>query len=98
MLLDESSLPPGLRVYAVGDVHGRADLLEAMFEMIDADWRNDPAQKRRLIMLGDYTDRGPRSRRVLDMLIERGADPDGWRWFESERRASCWARQRWFLT
>ncbi|MCG6858725.1 MAG: serine/threonine protein phosphatase [Salaquimonas sp.] len=76
MFLDDSSLPPGLRVYAVGDVHGRADLLGEMFAMIDADLRDRPIERRRLVMLGDYTDRGPDSNKVIDMLIARGADPE----------------------
>jgi len=75
MFLDDSSLPPGLRVYAVGDVHGRADLLAEMFAMVDADLGERPVEASRLIMLGDYTDRGPQSREVIDMLVERTEDP-----------------------
>lgn len=75
MFLDDSCLPQGLRVYAIGDVHGRADLLSAVFAMIDADLLARPVGMRRLVMLGDYTDRGPDSRGVIDMLVARGDDP-----------------------
>jgi serine/threonine protein phosphatase 1 len=64
-------LPQGLRVYAVGDVHGRADLLTQIFEMIDADLKHFPAHRSLQIFLGDYIDRGPDSRAVIDLLIER---------------------------
>lgn len=57
-------------VYAVGDVHGRADLLARVHAAIDAE--DVPDGRQRLeVYLGDYVDRGPNSRRVLDMLIER---------------------------
>lgn len=66
------SIPLGLRVYVVGDVHGRADALADVFSRIDSDkplWQiRRPVQ----IFLGDYVDRGPASREVLDMLIARG--------------------------
>lgn len=62
-----SSAPKGLRIYAIGDIHGRADLLEKMLRMIDADhlgYRGDSM----VIFLGDYLDRGPNSREVIDIL------------------------------
>lgn len=76
MFLDEARLPHGLRVYAVGDVHGRADLLAAMLERIDRDFHANPVAARRVVMLGDYTDRGPQSCQVIDMLAARLDDPD----------------------
>lgn len=75
MFLDEASLPADLRVYAVGDVHGRADLLGAMLAAIDRDVAQAPVAERRIVMLGDYTDRGPASREVIDLLVARSADP-----------------------
>jgi serine/threonine protein phosphatase 1 len=60
-----------MRVYAIGDVHGRVDLLEEMFERIDADLAADPARRALQVLLGDYVDRGPSSRRVIDLLITR---------------------------
>ena len=65
------SLPVGLRVYAIGDIHGRADLLQQLFTVIDVDLdRYHPARAVH-VFLGDYVDRGPDTRRVLDLLIAR---------------------------
>lgn len=64
-------VPEGIRVYAVGDIHGRADLLEEVLKRIDADLARSPPQGSIEIFLGDYIDRGPASRQVLDRLIER---------------------------
>lgn len=65
-------VPHGVRVYAIGDIHGRADLLEQMFKRIDADFAQAPVPHRIEVFLGDYVDRGPASRQVLDLLIGRG--------------------------
>ncbi|SED01838.1 serine/threonine protein phosphatase 1 [Rhizobiales bacterium GAS188] len=62
-------LPPGERVYAVGDIHGRADLLAEMQEIIAADAARRPSPSVTVVFLGDYIDRGPASRQVIDMLI-----------------------------
>ncbi len=64
-------LPSGTRVYAIGDVHGRLDLLEAAFRRIDADIALASAPRIVEITLGDYVDRGPSSRQVIDALIAR---------------------------
>lgn len=64
-------LPDGLRVYAVGDVHGRADLLKSLFSRIDEDLKKHPAAQSVQIFLGDYVDRGLDSAGVMDLLIER---------------------------
>jgi len=66
----EARLPDGLRIYAIGDIHGRADLLRALLEMIASDARKAPAEKERLVYLGDYIDRGHESRQVIDLLLE----------------------------
>jgi serine/threonine protein phosphatase 1 len=63
--------PTGFVIYAIGDVHGRADLLAQLHERIDADkvqWNGLTSVE---IYLGDYVDRGPASARVLDILIAR---------------------------
>lgn len=60
------------RIYAVGDVHGRADLLSKLFERIDRDVQGCMATKFMEIFLGDYIDRGSHSREVIDLLIARG--------------------------
>jgi serine/threonine protein phosphatase 1 len=61
----------GVRIYAIGDVHGRADLLAPLFAGIDADMTAFPASQVIEVLLGDYIDRGLQSREVLDMLISR---------------------------
>jgi serine/threonine protein phosphatase 1 len=64
-------LPPGLRVYAIGDVHGCADRLLMLHALIAADARARPSARQTvLVYLGDYVDRGPDSAGVLDLLLE----------------------------
>ncbi len=66
-----AQVPQGIRLYAIGDVHGRADLLAQLLAEIDADLRAHPAAREMQIFLGDYVDRGPDSRGVLDLLVAR---------------------------
>ncbi|MGY4615531.1 serine/threonine protein phosphatase 1 [Bradyrhizobium sp. USDA 4472] len=65
-------LPEGLRVYAISDIHGCADLLQQMFTVIDRDLTTIGSRRPLHVFLGDYVDRGPDSRRTIDLLIERG--------------------------
>jgi serine/threonine protein phosphatase 1 len=60
-----------VRIYAVGDVHGRLDLLDQVMSGIDANLARAPVGKAIEIYLGDYIDRGPASRQVIDRLIAR---------------------------
>jgi len=64
-------VPAGTRVYAVGDVHGRADLLRALFRRIDDDLKSATTADSIQVFIGDYIDRGPNSRQVIDLLISR---------------------------
>jgi serine/threonine protein phosphatase 1 len=64
-------VPSGRRIYAVGDVHGRADLLSDLFMRIDDDLKRRPTADSVQVFLGDYIDRGPNSRQVIDLLIAR---------------------------
>lgn len=64
-------LPSGVRIYAIGDVHGRADLLDQVFSRIDAHLAAHPIVRPVEILIGDYIDRGPASREVIDLLIGR---------------------------
>ena len=65
-------LPDGVRIYAFGDIHGRADLLKEMFAVIDRDLAHNPINRPIEVYHGDYIDRGPDSAQTLDLLIERG--------------------------
>jgi serine/threonine protein phosphatase 1 len=62
-------LPEGVRIYAIGDVHGRADLLDRKLSLIDAHVAAHPIARPIFLFVGDYIDRGPASREVLDLLI-----------------------------
>jgi serine/threonine protein phosphatase 1 len=62
-------VPPGRRIYAIGDIHGRADLLNELHQAIAADAQTAGDADRILVYLGDFVDRGRGSSDVLDMLI-----------------------------
>lgn len=63
-----SRVPEGVRIYAIGDIHGRADLLAPMLSQIEIDIALHPIARPVVVFLGDYIDRGPSSRTVLDLL------------------------------
>lgn len=68
--MDYPSLPQGQLIYAIGDVHGRSDLLALLLDKITADAaQSKDAERRTLVFLGDYIDRGHDSCRVVDMLL-----------------------------
>lgn len=60
-------IPEGERVYAIGDIHGRLDLFEALVGAIDADDATLPNADTTVILLGDLVDRGPGSAGVIDL-------------------------------
>lgn len=62
-------VPPGCRVYAIGDIHGRADLLADLHRRIAEDAKDAKAAKRIAVYLGDYVDRGQGSFEVIDTLL-----------------------------
>jgi serine/threonine protein phosphatase 1 len=68
MSLAPAHLPPGERVYAVGDVHGCADRLAALHRLIGADLAARPVARPTVIHLGDYIDRGDDSAGVIERL------------------------------
>ncbi len=77
MGMAEPSVPEGMRVYAVGDIHGRRDLLDALLDQIGKD-TGGTAEREMIVFVGDYIDRGPQSREVIDRLLEpmpRGIEP-----------------------
>lgn len=63
-------MPENVRAYAIGDVHGRLDLLDQLIDAIDADDAARPPAQTHLIFLGDLIDRGPQSAEVLERTIE----------------------------
>lgn len=67
-----ATFPDGRVRFAVGDIHGRADLLEEMLALLEAraEMELRPAGEPVVIFLGDYVDRGRESARVLDLLLE----------------------------
>jgi serine/threonine protein phosphatase 1 len=65
------SLPDGIRIYAISDIHGCAHQLAQMLAVIDADVAHSRPHRAIEVYLGDYIDRGPDSRLTLDLLIER---------------------------
>ena len=65
----DARAPDGMRLYAIGDVHGRLDLLAAMHRTIESELEYKPTADWRIIHLGDYVDRGPDSKGVIDFLI-----------------------------
>lgn len=67
------TVPDGHVVYAIGDIHGRADLLHDLLRLIEADKARRPDLGIVLVTLGDYVDRGPDSRRVIDILAALAA-------------------------
>ena len=60
----------GTCIYAIGDIHGRPDLLRALHAKIQVDATHRHVSRRVVVYLGDYIDRGDDSRRVIDMLLD----------------------------
>ncbi len=71
--LQDASLPSGLRIYAIGDVHGCLDKLERAHGDIGRDLHARPVDDWHIVHVGDYVDRGPDSKGVLAYLTERAA-------------------------
>jgi serine/threonine protein phosphatase 1 len=57
-----------IRLYIIGDIHGRSDLLDRIVDEIRRDIKEHGYCECLTITLGDYVDRGPDSRGVLDRL------------------------------
>lgn len=68
MRITDASGPDGHRAYAVGDIHGRLDLLDQILEKIEADDGSRPSAHTTIVFLGDLIDRGPQSAQVLERL------------------------------
>ena len=70
-----TDLTEGRRIYAVGDIHGRLDLLTEMVARIRGDLAARPHPDPLVVFLGDYIDRGPEVRGVVEALMALKADP-----------------------
>lgn len=68
------AVPEGTRVYAVGDIHGRADLLHRIQGLIREDAAGASDRRKVVVYLGDYVDRGPESFQVVEHLISHPLD------------------------
>ena len=63
-----AALPEPGRLYVIGDIHGRADLLDRMIGEIAGDLAGRPVPDSLVVTVGDYVDRGPSSRGVIERL------------------------------
>ncbi len=69
-------VPGGRRIYAIGDIHGRADLLQRLLVDLNADAAMGGYEgKPILVLLGDYIDRGFQSKEVINILLGEAVSP-----------------------
>jgi serine/threonine protein phosphatase 1 len=61
------------KTYAIADLHGRFDLLSVALAHLAEN--ETPGH---VVFLGDYVDRGPESRQIIERLM--AGPPEGWRW------------------
>lgn len=77
-------------IYAIGDIHGQWQELCRVLDLIET----DGGPEARVIFLGDYTDRGPDSRAVVDVLIDGQAMGRNWHFIKGNHdRMFCWFMQ-----
>lgn len=74
--------PPDMRIYAVGDIHGRKDLLDRMLDLIAADAALSRAARKLVVFLGDYVDRGPEAKAVVETLAAGPPAKPAWIGFQ----------------
>ncbi|MDF3208357.1 MULTISPECIES: metallophosphoesterase [Mesorhizobium] len=65
-----------MKTYAIADLHGRFDLLQMAYDAISQHALGIPGT---IVHLGDYVDRGPQSREIIEWLMDDPALPPGWR-------------------
>ena len=70
MQLGDARTPEGERIYAIGDIHGCDGHLVDLLGTIADDLRQAPADRHRIIYLGDYVDRGPEVAGVVERLCD----------------------------
>lgn len=67
--IDAAKVPDGMRVYAIGDIHGRNDLLQSLIGQIEEDEKQRGPAETLIIFLGDLVDRGPDSSGVIETAM-----------------------------
>lgn len=67
-MLRQPAIPSGLRIYAIGDVHGRLDLFAGLLSKIQLDAEVHRPARVKLVILGDFIDRGPSSAEMIFRL------------------------------
>jgi serine/threonine protein phosphatase 1 len=77
--------------YAVGDVHGRLDLLKRMLERIEQDASSAGARNPLVVLLGDYVDRGPDSAGVIEFLRSQAPENFELRFLKGNHEAAMLA-------
>jgi|TARA_R100000501_G_scaffold1851_1_gene4893 serine/threonine protein phosphatase 1 len=80
------AIPDGKRIYAIGDIHGMAGLLDRLLEKIAVDLEGYVG-KSRIIFLGDYIDRGPDSAQVVERLCAGPGPCDKWTFLKGNHDA-----------
>lgn len=77
------AVPDGVAIWAIGDVHGRLDLIKPLVNAILDDAAGLVGKRKIVIFLGDYIDRGPDSRAVVQYLATLAADNEiEWRFLK----------------
>ena len=71
------STAPRERVYAVGDLHGRLDLLHCLLQQLERDAQNREPAPTTLLFLGDVIDRGDQSRQLIELIRQSQASGEG---------------------
>jgi serine/threonine protein phosphatase 1 len=74
MRVGDARTPDGMRIYAIGDVHGCDAMLAEVHAKIAADLAARPASDHRIVHIGDYADRGPDSAGVIGRLAAMTAN------------------------
>jgi serine/threonine protein phosphatase 1 len=68
--VDVAAVPKDICIYAIGDIHGRNDLLIPLLDRIAEDTQKRKVSEFQLVFLGDYVDRGPDSCAVVETILE----------------------------
>jgi serine/threonine protein phosphatase 1 len=69
MFIGEARAPDNMVIYAIGDIHGMDLQLYRALQRIETDLSAEKPKRYAVVFLGDYTDRGPSSKKVIDMLM-----------------------------